>query len=55
MFKFFSNTIFSYLESDLNNFVHTTNCTIVSVTYNTSTFEGELIHNVLLHYKIPTE
>ena len=55
MFRFFSNTILTYLESDLNNFVQNTNCVIISITYNTFVYEGELMHNILLYYKIPTE
>lgn len=55
MFKFFSNTILSYLETDLNNFVQNTNCIVISISYNTTAFEGELIHSILLCYRIPTE
>lgn len=55
MFKIFSNTIPSYLEKDLNNFIKTTNCLVVNIHYTTSVFEEEIIHNVLLHYIIPIE
>lgn len=55
MFKFFSNTILSYLELDLNNFIQNTNCMIIEICYSTSIFEGELVHSVLLHYKTPIE
>lgn len=52
MFKLFSNTIPAYLESDLNTFVKNQNCQILSISYNTCILEGEVMHNVLLYYKI---
>ena len=56
MFKLFSNTILSYLEADLNHFIEEYDCKIISLHYNTCVFEGELTHNILLHYIIiPTE
>lgn len=56
MFKFFSNTVPSYIESDLNSFTENPNYKIISIFYNTCIFEGELVHNVLLYYIIiPTE
>lgn len=50
MFKFFSNTILSYLELDINDFIKKNNCTIVNVLYNISVVDGELMHCVLLYY-----
>ena len=55
MIKFFSNTILSYLEDDVNAFITTNKCLVVSIHYNTLVVDGELLHNVLLHYTIPTE
>ena len=55
MIKFFSNNILSYLEDDVNAFITTKKCLVVSIHYNTLVVDGELLHNVLLHYTIPTE
>ncbi len=56
MFKLFSNTILSYLESDLNAFIKNPNYQIINIQYNTCIYEGEIMHNVLLYYIIiPTE
>lgn len=52
MFKLFSNTIPSYIETDLNNFMSNPNYKIIDIFYNTCVLEGELMHNVLLHYMI---
>lgn len=50
MIKFFSNTILSYLEKDINTFLTTTNCQVISIHYSTTLEDNELIHTVLLHY-----
>lgn len=55
MFKFFSNTILAYLENDLNNFSKNNNYHIINMLYSTVVVEGEVVHNVLVHYSIPTE
>lgn len=55
MIKFFSNTILSYLEDDVNAFIKTKKCLVLSIQYNTLVVDGELLHNVLLYYTIPTE
>lgn len=55
MLKFFSNTILSYLESDINNFLSNNNCIVISIHYNTLLYDGEIMHNVLLYYIIPRE
>lgn len=56
MFKIFSNTIPSYLESDLNNFIKNPNYKIINIFYTTCIHDGEIMHNVLLYYNIiPTE
>ncbi len=52
MVKLFSNTILSYLETDLNNFINNSNYMIVNMFYNTCICDGELTHNVLLYYII---
>lgn len=36
MIKFFSNTILSYLEKDINTFLTTTNCQVISIHYSTT-------------------
>lgn len=50
MFKLFSNSIPSYLEDDLNNFITNSKCKIINIYYSTCIYEDELIHNVLLYY-----
>jgi len=55
MFKFFSNTVLAYLENDLNDFININNYTIMNTFYSTVVIDGEIIHNVLIHYNIPTE
>ncbi len=55
MIKLFSNTILSYLENDINDFIKNNKCEIISIHYSTLIFENELTHNILLYYKIPIE
>ena len=55
MVKLFSNNILSYLENDINTFIMSTKCKIISIHYTTLIYDDELTHNVLLYYIIPTE
>lgn len=55
MFKFFSNTVVSYLEKDLNDFIKSTNYSIINIFYNAVVIDGEIVHSVLIHYNIPAE
>lgn len=55
MIKIFSNTILSYLEKDVNTFIENTKCHILSIHYTVIIVDGELSHNILLHYIMPTE
>ncbi len=55
MLKFFSNTILAYLETDINNFINQNNCTVISLYYTPLVYEGEIMHNIVLYYTIPTE
>ena len=55
MIKLFSNTILSYLESDINAFITNTKCEIISIHYTTLIYDDELTHNILLYYIIPME
>lgn len=49
MFKFFSNTILSYLEDALNEFAKTH---IIKNTYYSTAIsdEGEVVHSILVQY-----
>lgn len=55
MIKMFSNTILMYLEADINSFINNTHCKIISINYNSSVIDGEILHNVLLYYTMPKE
>ena len=45
----------AYLENDINTFIMSTKCKIISIHYTTLIYDDELTHNVLLYYIIPTE
>lgn len=55
MFKFFSNTVLTYLESDLNNFIQNTSCVVHNTLYSAVENDGEIVHYVLIFYTTPTE
>lgn len=55
MFKFFTNSVLAYLESDLNKFIQSQNYNIINIFYNTVVIDGEVVYSVLLHYNSPTE
>lgn len=55
MIKLFSNTVIQYLESDFNSFIKSSKCTVINIQYNTLIVDEELVHNIMLHYTIPTE